>query len=58
MSTLPATSFDDIRARALLLDALNAIEDEYAHCNNADAVFAIMQAKEEMGLPTNREGWK
>ncbi len=47
-----------IRLRQALLDHLNAIEDEYAARGNADAVFAIMQAKQDLGFPIHREGRK
>lgn len=43
-------------ARGLLLTNLNLIEDAYAAQDNADAVFAIMQAKQDLGLPVQREG--
>jgi len=43
-------------ARGLLLANLNLIEDAYAQADNADAVFAIMQAKQDLGLPVHREG--
>ena len=43
-------------ARGNLLAHLNMIEDAYASADNADAVFAIMQAKADLGLPVHREG--
>ena len=48
----PAPAF---MARGLLLANLNLIEDAYAAQDNADAVFAIMQAKQDLGLPVTRE---
>jgi len=45
-------------ARGLLLSNLNLIEDAYARADNADAVFSIMGAKQDLGLPTHREGWE
>lgn len=45
-------------ARGLLLANLNLIEDAYAQADNADAVFAVMAAKADLGLPVSREGWK
>jgi hypothetical protein len=45
-------------ARTLLLANLNEVEDAYARADNADAVFAIMQAKDDLGLPVSREGYE
>lgn len=48
---------DAFRRRITLLDQLNALEDEYALRDNAAAVFAIMQAKSDLGYPVKRGGW-
>jgi hypothetical protein len=63
MSDRPPTPDDDFEpapffARGLPLANLNQIEDAYARADNADAVFAIMAAKSDIGLPAHREGWQ
>lgn len=47
-----------MKERAALLASLNVIEDAYADQDNPEAVFAIMQAKADIGLPVHREGWE
>lgn len=60
--TLPTMDLDGdespFMARGLLLANLNLIEDAYAQADNADAVFAIMAAKADLGLPVKRDDWQ
>lgn len=58
MPAVESMDTEAARNRQALLDSLNRIEDEYAQRNNAEAVFAVMQAKQDPGLPVAREGWQ
>lgn len=57
VSDHPPAPDDDFEPAPFFARGLNEIEDAYARADNADAVFAIMQAKDDLGLSVSREGY-